>query len=67
MSAHTVGFDTLAPVDNRYLRVASRLAFRTVSIIVAVTGKVGEEVVYMLREDFAHGRIRRDPKERECD
>ena len=62
MSVHLIGVKTLGAANDRYRPLAARVLAKTILIIVALTHKIVQEVVYMIREDLQHGRIQRDPE-----
>lgn len=61
MSVQLFGAD-IAPASNAGQRGLAAIA-KTVSVVVDVVHRIAGEVVYMLREDFRHGQISRDPKD----
>ena len=63
MSLHLIGVDTLGPVNDGYRSLAVRAFAKTISIIVAVTKRVFQEVVYTICEDIRHGQIQRIPED----
>lgn len=67
MSVHLVGIDTFGAVNDGHRTLAARVFAKTISIIVTLTHKFVQEVVYIIREDLNHGRISRDPKDWERD
>jgi hypothetical protein len=67
MSMHLVGIDTFGAVNDGHRTLAARVFAKTISIIVTLTHKIVQEVVFMIRADLNHGRIQRDPKAWERD
>ena len=63
MSAQLVGIDTLGTAKVGHQPLAARMITSTIAVVVGVAYKIADEVVYMIREDFRHGQISRDPKD----
>ncbi len=63
MSVQLVGIDTLGTASVGHQPLAARTVATTMSLVVRVAHKIADEIVYMIREDFRHGQISRNPKD----
>jgi hypothetical protein len=63
MTTQEIGFSALEAATPSIRPLAIRVLARTISIIAGIARVIAAEVVYMIREDLSHGRMRREPED----
>jgi hypothetical protein len=63
MSMRLFAIDKPGAVNDGHLPLAVRVFAKTIFVIVTVTNRIFQEVVYTIREDIRHGQIQRIPED----
>ncbi len=63
MSMRLVAVDKRGVVNDGDLPLAAGVFAKTISVIVTVTNRIFQEILYTIREDIRHGQIQRIPEE----
>jgi hypothetical protein len=63
MSTQEIGYSPFEAATPSVRRFAKRVITGAIAVVAGLARLIVEEAVYMFREDFKHGQIRREPED----